>query len=152
MAFNSSSCWAMHNLSMKTITGRLVMSRRKRCQKPFIPAQWFPCINSIQRRFLWGLFTCEMSWMAMIFIDALQHVSSWNVNRCKHQVSLAGLPSKCIDIWYINVKIYIISVYVCKIYIIYIYTQLAPMCPWSNVGMLGMVSPLLLLMQWWPSP
>lgn len=34
MAFNSSSCWAMHNLSMKTITGRLVMSRRKRCQKP----------------------------------------------------------------------------------------------------------------------
>lgn len=62
MAFNSSSCWAMHNLSMKTITGRLVMSRRKRCQKPFIPAQWFPCITAIQRRFLWGLFTCEMSW------------------------------------------------------------------------------------------
>ena len=33
-SFKLSSCWAIHNLSIKTMTGRRLMQRRSRCQKP----------------------------------------------------------------------------------------------------------------------
>ena len=35
-SFKRSSCWAMHNLSIKTMTGRRRMQRRSRCQKPVV--------------------------------------------------------------------------------------------------------------------
>lgn len=77
---------------------------------------------------------------------------------CLPEMSTAANIRCLLPVCLANVKIYDISMYrytspVCtyeKTYI-YICTQLVPMCPWSNVGMLGMVSPLLLLMQWWPS-
>ena len=85
-SFKLSSCWAIHNLSIKTMTGRRLMQRRSRCQKPVAICKtslefsigilhWNSPQHGENRQQKWGIYKMRM----VLWVKKLDGITNFAV-------------------------------------------------------------------------